>query len=248
MLTVDEMCDYFIADDVLNIFTDASIKRIRNENSYIGCPGYIAFLGTKQLNKRLEIIPYSTNNESEIRAIQMAVEYLYECIPMFPFIKRINIFSDSKISVYGLREWYAKWFKDSKDGILYSTSGKVKNQKYFIFTIKAIEQLGFPINIYHLRGHMNTRPRYAEEFVRSFYIENHINIDSNLMNPELQMYLINGNDIIDKETGIVDNIDTSHIIIPYKKEDLISPFNYKDLINSIHLHDYSYLISGYNKF
>lgn len=246
MLTLDEMRDYFISDEVLNIFTDASIKRIRHENSFIGCPGMVAYIGYKELNKRLEVDPFSTNNESEIRAIEMAVQYIYECIPLFPFIKRINIFSDSKISVYGLREWYVSWFKKARNGELYATTGKVKNQKYFIYIIKAIEHLGFPINIYHLHGHMVNKPAY--EFNTYFYKENYINGYGSEMNGELRSYLVNGNDTIDRETGVVDAIDVSKIIIPYKKAQLISPFNYTDLINSIDLNKYAYLISGYNKF
>lgn len=244
-MTLDEMRDYFISDDVLNIFTDASIKRIRNENSFIGCPGIISYLGYQSLCKRLEMINFSTNNESEIRAIQMAVEYIYECIPMLPFIKRINIFSDSKISVYGLRDWYKTWFTKAKNGELYGSNGKVKNQKYFIFIIKAIEQLGVPINIYHLRGHMANKPAY--EFIASFYKENHIAGYYGQMNYELKNYLVHGNDEIDKETGVVDGIDVSNIVVPYKKEELVSPFDYTDLINSIDLNKYERLISGYNK-
>ena len=67
------------------------------------------------------------------------------------------------------------------------------------------------------------------------------------MDNNLRLYLINGNDKIDKETGIVDEINTSNIIIPYRREDLISPFIYTDLIKSINLTKYETLISGYNK-
>ena len=245
MLSLDEMQNYFISDEVLNIFTDASIKRIRNENSFIGCPGMVAYIGYRELNRRLEIIRHSTNNESEIRAIQMAIEYVYEYIPLFPYIKKINIFCDSKISVYGLREWYKNWFSDIKNGELYGSSGKVKNQKYFIFIIKAIEQLGFPINIYHLRGHMNNK---QWQFIDSFYKENHIAGYNNKMNKDLAEYLIHGNDEVDVYTGIVDKIDTSNIPILYRRENLVSPFNYTDLINSINLNVYEQLISGYNNF
>lgn len=245
MLHLNEMYRYFVSDEILNIFTDASIKRIRNENSFIGCPGIIAYVGNQEVYKRIEMIQFSTNNESEIRAIQMAIEYIYEYIPMHLYIKRINIFSDSKISVYGLREWYKNWFQNVKDGELYGSSGKVKNQKYFICIIKAIEQLGFPINIYHLRGHMANKP--ALEFIKSFYKENHIAGYHSQMDNNLRLYLINGNDKIDKETGIVDEINTSNIIIPYRREDLISPFIYTNLIKSINLTKYETLISGYNK-
>lgn len=45
MLHLNEMYRYFVSDEILNIFTDASIKRIRNENSFIGCPGIIGYVG-----------------------------------------------------------------------------------------------------------------------------------------------------------------------------------------------------------
>ena len=48
-------------------------------------------------------------------------------------------------------------------------------------------------------------------------------------------------------TGIIDEINTSNIVIPYRREDLISPFIYTDLIKSINLTKYETLISGYNK-
>ena len=47
--------------------------------------------------------------------------------------------------------------------------------------------------------------------------------------------------------GIVDEINTSNIIIPYRREDLVSPFIYIDLIKSINLTKYETLISEYNK-
>ena len=97
MLHLNEMYRYFVSNEILNIFTDASIKRIRNENSFIGCPGIIAYVGNQEVYKRIEMIQFSTNNESEIRAIQMAIEYIYEYIPMHPYIKRINIWIERMV-------------------------------------------------------------------------------------------------------------------------------------------------------
>ena len=83
MLSLDEMFHYFVSNDVLNIFTDASIKRIRKENSFVGCPGMVSYIGYQELSKRLQLLNFSTNNLCHIYFLLKHLEYLQ--IPLLEF-------------------------------------------------------------------------------------------------------------------------------------------------------------------
>ena len=93
--------------NALNIFTDASVI-----NRSISLPAYIMMNGkdNKEITRYGMALENSTNNEGEAYAIKMAIQY---CVSpfMLNFMdctygeRYINIFSDSKITIFGLRDW-----------------------------------------------------------------------------------------------------------------------------------------------
>lgn len=154
-------------DQTLNIFTDASISKLPN-GSYRSCPGLIAYVKpNRSCFSHIRVLENSTNNEGEIYAIFDAVQYA-----ALNKQYKINIFSDSLISVKGLKEWIYGWINNSRDKILYNASGQpVSNQYYFLAIISYILSENISLNLYHIHGHINSSNKYnlintAKQFIQ----------------------------------------------------------------------------------
>lgn len=185
-------------NETLNIFTDASIITIRDKSyiETIGCPGCYVIGGDTELELNTQILRNSTNNNSEITAIFMGVLAAQKYRSNYRYI---NLFSDSKISVLGLREWIFNWANGAKDGVMYSSSGKpVANQSIFLQIIYFIINNNLNINLFHVNGHINpTNIPQLLEAKKTFITSNHINID---VDEELIALFAKFNDVIDKAT------------------------------------------------
>ena len=189
-------------DTTLNIFTDASITRINNyyqtdSNYFISCPGCVSLIREEVVDLKYDILKDCTNNRGEIYAILLAINSIVKLLPLHPEIQTINIYSDSKISVYGLREWIFKWTVE--DNQLINSSGKsVANQDIFLPIIYSIMQLQLNVSIFHLNGHVSyDSPKQRYDFITSFR-EN--NLIPNFLSNDLVDILINYNNYIDKFT------------------------------------------------
>ena len=156
-------------DKTLNIFTDASVYKTKNET--LGAPGYVAVIGENIVDEKSIILRESTNNESELYAIFMAIQFalLYR-----EKVQVINIFSDSQFSVYGLREWIFSWINNIRNDRLYNSSGKmVANQHIFMNIIYTILYYDLKVSFYHNRGHF--RYDQVEKFRELFTKHNFLN-------------------------------------------------------------------------
>ena len=146
---------------IFNLFCDASIDTSRN----IACGGcYITAQEGNLLypvDTKAIIQLNATNNSSEILAVWIGI---IEALNL----RRLNpgaifrLFSDSKISIYGLRSWMVNWVKNikpnDKENILYSSSGEpVKNQQRFIDVFNMIVENNLRIELYHQRGHVGDK-------------------------------------------------------------------------------------------
>lgn len=181
-------------DYTLNIFSDASIS---SQHTYTNaCAGAIAVYQDFIIDKILTPMYNTTNNRAELMAI---LNGLYLAIRYRRKVKRINIFSDSKISVFGLRTWIYSWINNSQDNILRSTSGDVKNQDMILSIINFIIENNLQISLFHIRGHCDyTKFKDIIKFRKSFISEN--NLYPNIIDDQLCMYLIKYNDYIDNDT------------------------------------------------
>lgn len=117
----------------------------------------------------------ATNNSGEIMAIRKAVEYAihYQTInKLNPEQLIINIFSDSKISLFGLREWCFNWENNQNEhGILYgSGNNPVSNQEEFKNIIRMISDLSLyaKIRFFHQRGHVKIKDYLNTSQIREF--------------------------------------------------------------------------------
>lgn len=178
-------------DNTLNIFTDASMYNTKEEN--IGAPGFVAVIGNKIIAKDAIILRESTNNESEIYAINMGIQF---ALANRDKVKVINLFSDSQFAVFGLREWIFKWMNNIKDDRIYNSSGKlVANQHIFMNIIYTILEYNLEINIYHNRGHFSKSQ--IREFISLFTKHNFLNDYIDYRTASSIMYY---NDIVDNYT------------------------------------------------
>lgn len=188
----------FFNDETINVFTDASVK---NHGQITESVAGALIIDNKanHILRRIRLIP-STNNEGEIYAIFTGLMLIYEHMSSTDKKYTYNLFSDSKISVYGLREWYESWIKYStgKDYFISSSGEPVKNQEIFIRCMDMIIRGEIHVNIYHVRGHMqaNNHIQY-QKFIKDFKESNHL---SSIPTNELVKELIRMNDIVDNAT------------------------------------------------
>lgn len=197
--------DTIFENGVINIFCDASIRKL-NSGETLGSPGAVCLLndamsanqGDKAfVIQRLEILRHSTNNHAEIYAIYMA----YQLAKLLHYEAggnpRINIYSDSQISVYGLRDWIFSWVSNSRGDILTSSTGKsVANQDIYKMIVIDMIKSGIPVHLYHTKGHVNTNSNKSLiNAKRVFDKSNNTNINLNAMSQ-----ISYGNDLVDLAT------------------------------------------------
>lgn len=146
---------------IFNLFCDASID-LDNKVACAGC--YITCQDDNNISniiglKRV-IQPNATNNSAEILAIWIGVTEALK-IRDYQYPNAIfRLFSDSKISLYGVRDWIKNWIKNSPtDSELISPSSKepVKNQQRFIDIFNIIVENNLHIEFYHQRGHVGAK-------------------------------------------------------------------------------------------
>lgn len=193
----------------LNVFTDASVKQVGN-HEYFTSYGARLMLGYGYLSMRSYTCP-GTNNFGEASAIRLgvlmaleALGYFDEGMCNFP-IFRINLFSDSKINLFGLRDWIYSWLNNQdSNGVLMSSSGTpVANQNILMDTASLILNNNLRICLYHQAGHC-TNEKTMIEGKEVFFKSNGIG----LANIEL-LYICENNNIIDDFTRV--NLDMNKI-------------------------------------
>lgn len=188
--------------NTLNIFSDASLLGKANtitKNKV--CAGAVAVINGSRDKEYHCLLDKSTNNYGELIGIYLAIKLanLYK-----NKYKVINIFSDSNISVYGLREWIYNWINHMDNyGNMYNSSGnKVANQtiiKCIIdFVIESFEPYKNRINILHCASHVNLNSiddiyRAIRCFSRNFANGRNITKESIL-------FIQNWNNYIDEST------------------------------------------------
>lgn len=192
----------FYATDTLNIFTDASVS-----GNYTGY-GAIALGNIKVIDNNPDSIitkiaadvEPGTNNLGEIKAIRLGVLLALE-LKRTHNINRVHLFSDSKISIMGLRNWCLNWMKYYKDGVLYKNSSyteTVANQEVFLSIIKTIIENNLNIDLYHCRGHINYKnSTMMQNALNSFYESNGFYITNQVL-----VSIVCANDAIDNYTRL----------------------------------------------
>lgn len=184
--------------NIINLFCDASIDIDRK----IACGGCVITMqdpmGAREIGSRLILQTNATNNSSEILAIWAGVAEALKLRNQYPGAV-FRLFSDSKISLYGLRDWMKNWINNSRSGrnLISSSGTPVKNQQRFIHIYNTIIENNLRIELYHQRGHVN-EGRVPINIARAQFIK------ANKVPPEglgLDIeYLCYYNDMIDNMT------------------------------------------------
>lgn len=189
----------------LNVFTDASVKQVGN-HEYFTSYGARLMLGYGYLTMSAYTCP-GTNNFGEASAIRLGVLNALDALRFLEFdpVCRINLFSDSKINLFGLRDWIYSWLNNQDpNGVLMSSSGTpVANQNILMDTASLILNNNLRICLYHQAGHC-TNEKTMIEGKEVFFKSNGIG----LANIEL-LYICENNNIIDDFTRV--NLDMNKI-------------------------------------
>lgn len=219
---------------IINLFCDASIDL----NQKIACSGcYITCQDSTnqkyEIGRKMIIQKNATNNSAEILAIWIGVVEGLRLRQIYPWAI-LRLFSDSKISLYGLRDWMKNWIANIKpDGTLVSSSGQpVANQQKFIDIFNIIVENNLRIEFYHQRGHVN-EGRVSIDKARSSFIK------ANKCTPEALgldiAYLSSCNDVVDHMTreAVRAYLSTDQLV-PYAELELIDPIEFSIRSNMLH--------------
>lgn len=223
-------------DYTLNIFTDASITEMNNE--VIGCAGYVAVLGDNVISSDVRIVRETTNNHSEIIAVSMGVEFA-AIVGDNPNIRSINLFSDSKVCIFGLREWIHGWLINKRNNILYNSKGEqVANQDVFAYIMNLIVCRNIRINLYHQNGHIKNTKASLKKAYDTFIKSNHVR-------SEVDMNIIS---TISEYNNMVDNNTRVHLLNTvasesFQKEQLLHQYFHYRLFDTFDDAKYKKLIN-----
>ena len=141
----------FVHPQVLNIFADASIEPV-GHGKFNSCYGAEAYCGELLIDSEYRVCKDTTVNDSEIKGIRTAVSMAIKHRGEYPII---NIFSDSQISVYGIRDRILKW-DIYKDELVGSRHKPISNQSIYIEIMRMIVDYQLYVNIYHQKGHVHS--------------------------------------------------------------------------------------------
>lgn len=219
--------DQIFNDKTLNIFTDASMRTIKDE--VVGAPGYIAVIGSIMVHEDIRILRDSTNSESELYAIYMAIQY---ALLNRDKVQVINIFSDSQFAIYGLREWIFNWVHNIRNDRIYNSSKKeVAHQNIFMGIIYTILEYDLQINLYHNRGHFTESK--IKQFIELFKVHNFLYdyIDSNTARMIIKYNNHIDNDTRNKLYSLSNNLPDKLQLPDYLARNDLDMNHYKELLN-----------------
>lgn len=173
----------FYNNETLNIFCDASI--VGKPDNFTGCYGVVAVVKDNIIDTCYRIVSNTTNNNSEIKGLRAAISMAYKWKDNF---SNINIFCDSQVSVFGLRDYIYKWSYNPKNNMLYTSSNKpAANQSVIIechYMMKELMNItNCNIRIFHQAGHVGNTYNSINEASCIFAKSNNIigKIDLNLI-------------------------------------------------------------------
>lgn len=179
---------------VLNIFTDASV-RSKGDGTFISCPGAIAVVTNSDdqyngvIDCSYEVLDNATNNRGEMYGLYLGVLLAIKYKNSY---SKINILSDSQISIYGISKWIFDW-KDMNNSYINKSGVEVANQDIIKKIIHNILMYDLNVSFYHQKGHcLGNTSKSKSTFKRSN------NIDLNDREAEVISYY---NDMIDVFTG-----------------------------------------------
>lgn len=217
-----------------NIFCDASI----NLDTKTACSGTIITNedATIEFYEFLVKQHPATNNSSEIMAVLIGIQTALMMRRTNPEYQYFNLFSDSKLCIYGLREWVFMWAnrQDENGNILGTSREPVANQEYFKNIVRLIVDFDLNVHFYHQKGHCNVTS-IGRQKARDFFIGSNYGICPEILGIRTDQ-IIEMNKKVDRDTRSVlysQNEISYELTDPFKY--FISPADmekYKKLIGT----------------
>ena len=124
--------DIFKTNDILNLFSDASMRTVSKKDHVLAsCYGSVAVNKDTIIDEWFRCQSESTVPAAEIRGIRCSLILALKWRHMF---RTINIFSDSQIAVFGLRDYIYNWKYNPEEERYYlgNRKSEVKNQELLI--------------------------------------------------------------------------------------------------------------------
>ena len=213
----------------LEIYSDASLKTFSNQRTF-GCAGAIATVGGQIFGDPvLQVVPDSTNNESEALSVYLAVKAADAMINLYGNFQEIIIYSDSQITVFGLKNWMSGWINMMHDGVLYTSKGlEVRNQEIFKMIYDFLARRNIKIKLLHCKGHVNVLSQKSlQQAADTFYQSNGFYLDKSEI-----IKIANFNNTIDNITrNRLETADPGYRDKnPLPNQRFIIPINWKDYI------------------
>lgn len=167
-----DVLDNINDNDSLYIFCDASTCVATTDNGFESnaCAGVVAVNNGTILRENYRIIKNANAAKGEIEAIKDGVFIAILLTRKYPNLKNIYLFSDSEISILGIRDrifnwechringkdYYGLYRKESR----YTTgSGLIKNQDIYLEILYTLIENNLNLKFYHQKGHLNVNIR-----------------------------------------------------------------------------------------
>lgn len=155
----------------INCFTDASITKDPVTGKYIASSGYCIVIDGMIVEHDNQILYDATNSYGELYAVLMGVRALNKYKAER---RQMNILSDSRISIMGLREWIFNWvnnFNNSSGslGLISYAGAEISNQELYTAVIDEIINNQIPLGLYHILGHVNYKSKEKIHKARTYF-------------------------------------------------------------------------------
>ena len=186
----------------LDIFTDASVLgKVDVVKGNRVCGGAVSVINDMRDIEYHCVIDHATNNYGELTGLYLAVQIAAEYEDL---VDEFNIYSDSNISVCGLKSWIYNWInRMDHNGIMYTSSGvEVANQtiiKNIVdFIINTFDPNRHKINFIHCKSHVKINSPSGIHSAYNCLTKNYKIIPDDLMDkiPYIQKW----NNYIDEST------------------------------------------------
>lgn len=154
---------------IYDIFCDASV----GPELYGACAGFLVENRSVPIARQMFklIQPNGTNNSGEVAAVAGAVNFAANWthqMSQYNAPTHFNIFSDSLITIRGIREWMLTWCKNANGNCLKNAAGKdVSNQEYYKYIYWLVTSFPVSLSFYHQPGHVTKDFEIVEpEFIK----------------------------------------------------------------------------------
>ena len=226
------MSELVINPWTINIFSDASTKTAYRGSPTDACYGAIAYCEFDKVDEWYRIIHDTTSNHAEIKGINLAVRLAIYLRDIYP-VSRFNIFSDSQISVYGMRDRYGNRYL--ADNHIYSSSNDnslISSQEVYVETMQMIADYQLPVSLWNQKAHVAMSHSKSLEHAKNSFCT--CNRPKAVVDDDFIYYISEKNNEVDK---------TSRCILKHTN---VGSMNYEEPLYFIP-NDYTNLVYRYKK-